>query len=500
MQLPHRRYVERTPGAPRFVRVVLVAALTAAAVLDAARADETAANENSERAYPSIPDALREFPDWMTKNAPFDVADYVRPIPEEENAAPLYLDALYEFYPNEMQDYVSPQEHAKRGPALMKRAARTALLQNREQGTVSADERARDILQYEKPFEKLAEAQKRPHCQFEFDPEAGGIFAHFLAARQVARLINWRVEFWVSKGELDRALDDIERALRLARDLRPHGSPIRQVISMLLDRIITEDLISRVLATPQLDKADCDRLLKILSRHEAEVLDPAEAFRAQYLYIRAILHRLQLKEELGARFGQPGVTNGDLLVNLIAGGEPKADAEAANELDELLERMTPGDFATEADALNRYFRPLVTGRTPRGSEMKAFLERHQRAAGELKVVRNCLAWVPEFVNAARRDRIWVGAAKCLAGLARWKLEHAEELPPDLAAVCEAARMKSVPIDEYSETDEPLRGIRLGEEFVIYTVWLDGEDNEAQLIWQPGQSNGDWVFRLKPVKK
>ena len=58
-------------------------------------------------------------------------------------------------------------------------------------------------------------------------------------------------------------------------------------------------------------------------------------------------------------------------------------------------------------------------------------------------------------------------------------------------------MKSVPIDPFSRTGEPLRGILLGDEFVVYSIAGDGEDNEAQLVWDHRDSSGDWIFRLPP---
>src|SRR5713101_1037981 len=48
--------------------------------------------------------------EWMTQNAPFDVARYFATIPSSENAASLYLDALYEFEPLEMERCMSPIE------------------------------------------------------------------------------------------------------------------------------------------------------------------------------------------------------------------------------------------------------------------------------------------------------------------------------------------------------------------------------------------------------
>ena len=49
------------------------------------------------RAFPSFPDALTEPPAWIGPGAPFDVAKFLQAPPPERNAAPLYLDALFEF-------------------------------------------------------------------------------------------------------------------------------------------------------------------------------------------------------------------------------------------------------------------------------------------------------------------------------------------------------------------------------------------------------------------
>ncbi len=46
---------------------------------------------------PSLPGAVTHPPDWIGNTAPFDVPAFFAAPPPEENAAPLYLDALFEF-------------------------------------------------------------------------------------------------------------------------------------------------------------------------------------------------------------------------------------------------------------------------------------------------------------------------------------------------------------------------------------------------------------------
>lgn len=277
---------------------------------------QAAVAEPDERSYPSIPGAVREIPDWMARNAPFDVAAYFKPLPPGDNAAPLYLEAIYEFYPTEMWNCVSPAERAARGPALAERLGRTGRLQVQAQGSVSAAQRRRNVLEYRDSFDKLAAAQKRPRCAFETGLDMNARLPHAQSSRQVVRMLNWRVEMWVAQGEPDRALDDVEMALRLSRDLRPRGPVISQLVSVAIDSMTLGDIVPRILNAPALEPADCDRLRDILARHESQAVDPlGEAFRVEYLMLRDLVHRLELKDDLGALFGKPGVSNGEILAN-----------------------------------------------------------------------------------------------------------------------------------------------------------------------------------------
>src|SRR5262249_3097997 len=47
--------------------------------------------------FPRLPGAVTKIPDWIGTDAPFDVARTFPVVPRDRNAAPLYLDALFEF-------------------------------------------------------------------------------------------------------------------------------------------------------------------------------------------------------------------------------------------------------------------------------------------------------------------------------------------------------------------------------------------------------------------
>src|SRR5207253_1970464 len=125
---------------------------------------------------------------WVTKNAPFDVAAHFADIPDAENAAPLYLDVLYEFAPQDMQTCVSPEDRTMREPVLKERAARTAKLQVLDPQTFDPALRSGIVDEYEESFNKLAQAQKRQRCIFETGLGIDAMVPHVQGARAAVRL------------------------------------------------------------------------------------------------------------------------------------------------------------------------------------------------------------------------------------------------------------------------------------------------------------------------
>ena len=66
--------------------------------------------------------ALKKEHPWLDTNAPFDVVTFLAPVPEGENAAQLYPDALFEFSV-EGTYLFPPEEQKRRAPIAYKRAA-----------------------------------------------------------------------------------------------------------------------------------------------------------------------------------------------------------------------------------------------------------------------------------------------------------------------------------------------------------------------------------------
>src|SRR5262249_27787605 len=139
-------------------------------------------------------------PAWMFEGAPFDPVVSFRRLPSEGNAAPLYLDALYEFCPNEMEGCVAPEERRTRGRALKERQARMIFLQQQDQASVWQRERKEAVAEYAAAFENLVLAQQRPACIFELPISIDAAGApHAPAVRFVGMLVDWRAEAFLAE-------------------------------------------------------------------------------------------------------------------------------------------------------------------------------------------------------------------------------------------------------------------------------------------------------------
>ena len=149
--------------------------------------------------------------------------------------------------------------------------------------------------EYDVGFRKLVAAQQRPKCVFQPGRRFDSHLVHAAAARDVARLVEWRIRRDLERGNLDGPINDLETVLRLSRDLRPGGDTLCQLVSFTLeDLYCCMYLTPAILNAPTIDTRHCDRLLALLIEHEAQAIDIfLEANRAEYFHDRQALHDLQ---------------------------------------------------------------------------------------------------------------------------------------------------------------------------------------------------------------
>jgi hypothetical protein len=470
----------------------------------------------------------KEYP-WLEGSAPFDVAEFLAPIPEAENAAPLYLEALDQFSFEVLPLLVPDKERRvsiekQRRPAQTRRNDQYKRFDEawgKDPRSVNLAEVDAWLAEYETGFKKLALAQQRPRCVFPTGYRYESPFLHVHACRPVARVVPWRTRRDLSRGDLDRPIQGVETVLRLSRDMRNKGAITAQLVGIVGDQVYCyQQVIPEILLAPGLRREHCDRLLVAMARHEAEAPDPfLEGYRGEYLIIRNVLYDFQHRTGTFDKENMKGVRGpvdsplryihfavdlgfcGPLAQEKYGRGAGPGVLGASAKLLELerrLRAMTAADYAKEAQALNRVYASIL------GLEGQSMLQR-SRACSDPAIVeplRDTTVAVflePNFVfpQACLTHQAALRGAQCLVVLRRWQLDHREP-PKDLETLVKAAGMKGVPIDPYS--DQPLRMTLLDGEPVIYSVGKDGEDDHAMADWLYGQQPGDYVFRLQAPRE
>jgi hypothetical protein len=484
---------------------------TVGLILLAGAALHTAAQQPARR-YPSLPGAVDRPPSWLGKEAPFDLAAYFAAAPAGENAAPLYLDALFEFG-SEMAECFPPGPETKaRARKVRERLERLLPLGeafDRDPGSVDRAMMAAVIATYEAGFQKLDQAQQRPRCVFENGLTFATHLPHVQASRYVALVASLRTLASLDRGDLSAPIADAARVLRMARDLQPRGGGIVLQIYAQEVEAVTKDVVTPVLSHVRLRDAHCDRLIKMLLDHEAHAVDGlSEALRADYLEERVTLYDLA---------GRPGdrdraAADKARVAAFAAFREfniplpPSLRAMMAD-----VPKATPQQFADAVADINAYYRHLFAAAKLPYDQKQA----KAQSAGDVSSVTKSSAPV-ELIRVLRvEEQPFFGPGRlklfqahatteanlhgleALAAVRRWQITHrgadGGSLPPDLAEACREAGLKAVPIDPFS--GQPMKFVVRDGRPIVYSVGVDGKDDGGNVDSKNPAQFGDLIYRL-----
>ena len=235
----------------------------------AAIAQDTARSGNRTGAggpYPRLPGAITKAPDWIGTDTPFDVARFFAAPPRDRNAAPLYLDAFFEFGAETAACFPEGPERDRRLRAVKDRQNRymelvEPLSRDPEVRARIVDRRRHQTLRRRVPQDRRA--QRRDRCVFESSQGDTIMPVHLDGARQFTRITSLRIGRDADRREFDAAAKEIQAVLRVARDLQPRGTFLAQLVTAALDQVVCADVAAKILASPGLRVEDCDRLLKV---------------------------------------------------------------------------------------------------------------------------------------------------------------------------------------------------------------------------------------------
>ncbi len=472
----------------------------------------------NERA-PRFPNPLRRAPEWLVKDAPFDVKKLFPDSSENEEAVALMIDAFGEFsrdmelyFPQEFRDARRQQldSRTQRFNAFFERWNRNmkAYLQERK----AADDVEVDqiLSEYNVGFEKLAVAQSKRPLIFETSVGLATLLPHAQVARTVAFLLEVQAFRAITRHDPNTAIASLKSALRMSRDLRPRGAAVCQLVSIAIDRICLNSILPAILDGEDCTAEHCDTLASLLREHQATGWDRWEAgAQAEYLMLRTAIHDLEhrtgdfapdripkLMEGLG------GTTPGHLIFAMaMMDRDVEETQRQVQSFNTRLEVMSEDEFQQELRVLGEWYRDMLPIlRLPRGQQAGA-LESVEAKTKRTFILAQLNVVLPTYIEAFRRAETFSRGTDCLIALKRWRLSHSDP-PPDLAAVVAAAGLPEIPIDPYS--DQPFRFAIVKGEPVIYSIGPDGVDDRGEFDFLVNSAAeigstippGDVLFRLR----
>jgi RNA polymerase sigma factor (sigma-70 family) len=195
---------------------------------------------------PSLPSAVSQPPPWLEENAIFDLAVFFAAPPNEENAAPRYLEALFEFGPEVEVCFPEGADRESRKQSVERRLARFwPIFQSWNKAPSSVPAATIDALvsEFDTGFRKLDWAQQRTRCVFQTGIGATARIPHVQVVGHVGRVARLKVSRALERGDFNTALRDLARLLRLSRDVLPRGVMIAGLVSASADRNTIEHVV-----------------------------------------------------------------------------------------------------------------------------------------------------------------------------------------------------------------------------------------------------------------
>ena len=506
------------------VRWIGGALLAIAAISPLSRGEDEAERPDAPPRFPSLPGAVEEAPAWLLGHAPFDVARFFDAPPPRLNAARGYLVALAEFGDEVRTCFPpGPECDARTERARARRTAFDDVSEaNREgRGPVASEQIDRVLDLYEEGFHRLVLAQSRERCVFLGGLGITATLPHAQASRMVARVAELRIRRDVETGDLDDALRTLEITLRLARDLKPRGHLITQLVAISMEIWACRQMIPPILSAPGLTAAHCDRLLRSLAEHEARSVDPyAEALRANYIMGRVVLHDFIFDQgKLAWEFGvEPGGSVFAKWIEMterqaapagpVAPFDPDDEMPPPPEAPELRDKLidlrlaltSPRTLAVKVAQLDGYYAKLFElGSVPIAERLQELPDPAVLLGGEgpmNRILQNTVPPTLAFTQAFGRQVACLHATQCLIALRRWRFDH-EAPPASLLDAVKAGGMVAIPADPYDA--KPLRMALIEGEPVIYSVGKDGVDEGGLVDSVYDTKAGDQIYRLPAAK-
>ncbi len=203
------------------VRIMALGALArfAIATVWAVALARPACGQSPSGPYPKFENGVRRLPPALTVGAPPALIPVFDAPAPERDAAPLYLDALFEFGGEMFSCFPEGPERDRRKKLADDRWERFSEVERRwkkDPNAVSGETIDKIVGQFVEGFRKLAQAQNRDRCVFQTAVGLVAQLPHAQVARYVVRVSVCKARRELDRGDIDSAISDVETVLRLA--------------------------------------------------------------------------------------------------------------------------------------------------------------------------------------------------------------------------------------------------------------------------------------------
>lgn len=473
------------------------------------------------RRFPSLHDTISHPPPWLIADAdpPFDLVRYFEVPVWEDNAAPAYLKAMFEFTGEVYRCFPESSREQQRQVATDRQQR---FLQLDEQWRVNrpsvSDAQFEAILpEFETGFTLLRLAQRKRECVFEIGAGLGVLLPHLQSCRYVARIEAHRARRDLRENRIDDVIDDAALVLRLAHDSNRRGCAITNITAFAADATICDDVVRPLLLHPQLTKERCARLIAILHDHERQKDDILrQGLQGEYIILRVSLHDFQyhvggFSRDLFRNYSpdpeayRPPASPGEALAVVLSmmasmntsTGNTLGDAIDKNRVAQRIDAMTDADYAREVTFADSGFKSfLAICDRPVWERVRLFSKIQDQFARnqESRIVRY-LSLPDTLMQIDRRNRVQLAGLIGLACLRFWQFDHPEP-PTSLESLLAAAGVDNLVPDPYG-AGQPLRLTTVDGRPVIYSLGIDEHDDGGQKEWNlKPDGAGDMTFRLE----
>ncbi len=446
----------------------------------------------------------REFVEML----PRPIGEFVRNIPPDRNAAPLYLEAV-KTLTDSICDCFPESERAE----LREIGARN---KERIEGWYSkyeADKALPEVSElkaFDSVYKGLALAQRRPDCSYLIVNDLRTVLPEVPIVRVLVRLTILRAAASTESQRVQDSLEELRIVLRYLRELG-HHSTVGQVTTLSSERFLLERELPLLIQRHDFTADDARSLLTVLEEHAEKTSFDwfISAERSEQLMFNRFMFQLEHDPEAttslinAMTFGAGPKTQSDqnrfdmirLLLAKMTTEQVEMNRATYNETQEMVldylrnrydDWWTPmkkveAAITARADEISGIAKQIMSGQLPEDNDL------------------NSLPWVANLFYPANLYNVrqlidtiaFRRAAVAQVAAIHWTMTQ-DDPPSDVRAILKHAGATSSPIDPF--TGQTLKQIDKEGKTVIYSVGNDLRDDRAMSPALSATTPGDVYLR------